>query len=62
MLEMMKGYRNGLVGNYYEPQRIDYSDAISELEKAYEGLKTWYTRREYIVESYKLEKGESLWQ
>ena len=37
---MMMGYRNGMVGNWYEPYRIDYSDAISTLEDTYCKAKT----------------------
>ena len=58
---VIKECRNGLSGNWYEPYRIDYEDAIGSLEDTFTGYRRGNIKRGYLVELHKLEKGEKTW-
>lgn len=60
---VIKWCRPQMVGNYYEPYRISWYEAIEELEKTYSGVKRDYVERkgawlskQYEVVDMKLEK------
>lgn len=57
METVIRGARPHMVGDYYEPQRIDWSEAIKALERVYRGDMTkGFNLKANFAEANRVEK------